>query len=62
MSSNGRPYFYTCPNTVALRGRRTVWPVQMRLLPRHRLEEMPSLSSFQLPPGRVTTCAVSVGL
>ena len=36
--------------------------VQMRLLPRHRLEEIPSLSSFQLPPGRVTTCAVSVGL
>ena len=47
---------------VALTGASTAWPCTTRLLPRHRLEEMPSLSSFHCPAGSETVQAVSVGL
>ena len=54
--------FYTAPKIVALYGARGALPVKMRLGPRHRLEEVPSLSSFHCPAGRETVQAVSVGL
>ena len=53
---------YTAPKTVALYGARAASLVKMRLGPRHRLEEVPSLSSFHCPAGRETVQAVSVGL
>ena len=53
---------YTAPKIVALYGARGALPVKMRLGPRHRLEEVPSLSSFHCPAGRETVQAVSVGL
>ena len=53
---------YTPPKMVALYGARVVLFVKMRLAPRHRLEEVPSLSSFHCPAGRETVWVVSVGL
>ena len=53
---------YTAPKIVALYGARGALPVKMRLWPRHRLEEVPSLSSFHCPAGRETVQVVSVGL
>ena len=53
---------YTAPKIVALYGARVVLFAKMRLGPRHRLEEVPSLSSFHCPAGRGTVQAVSVGL
>ena len=53
---------YTAPKIVALYGARVALPVKTRLWPRHRLEEVPSLSSFHCPAGRGTVQAVSVGL
>ena len=53
---------YTAPKTVALYGARVTLPVKTRLWPRHRLEEVPSLSSFHCPAGRETVRVVSVGL
>ncbi len=47
---------------VALYGARVVLFAKMRLGPRHRLEEVPLLSSFHCPAGRGTVQAVSVGL
>ena len=47
---------------VALTGASTAWPCTTRLLPRHRLDEVPSLSSFQFPLGSQTRCSSSVGL
>ena len=47
---------------VALYGARGALPVKTRLAPRHRLEEVPSLSSFHCPAGRETVQVVSVGL
>ena len=54
--------FYTAPKIVALYGARGASPVKIRLGPRHRLEEVPSLSSFHCPAGRETVQVVSVGL
>ena len=54
--------FHTAPKIVVLYGARAALPVKMRLWPRHRLEEVPSLSSFHCPAGRETVQAVSVGL
>ena len=53
---------YTEPKTVALYGARGALPVKTRLWPRHRLEEVPSLSNFHCPAGRETVQVVSVGL
>ena len=53
---------HTAPKIVALYGARGALPVKMRLCPRHRLEEVPSLSSFHCPAGRETVQVVSVGL
>lgn len=53
---------YTPPKMVALYGARVVLFAKMRLAPRHRLEEVPSLSSFHCPAGRETVQVVSVGL
>ena len=53
---------YTAPKMVALYGARAVLFAKTRLWPRHRLEEVPSLSSFHCPAGRGTVQAVSVGL
>ena len=54
--------FYTAPKMVALYGARVVLFAKTRLWPRHRLEEVPSLSSFHCPAGRETVQVVSVGL
>ena len=53
---------YTSPKIVALTGASTASPLRMRLSPRHRLDEVPSLSSFQRPPGSQMCCSCSVGL
>ena len=53
---------YTAPKMVALYGARVVLFAKTRLGPRHRLEEVPSLSSFHCPAGRETVQVVSVGL
>ena len=55
-------FIYTAPKIVALYGARVVLFVKTRLAPRHRLEEVPSLSSFHCPAGSETVQAVSVGL
>ena len=55
-------FIYTAPKIVALYGARGALPVKTRLWPRHRLEEVPSLSSFHCPAGKETVQAVSVGL
>ena len=54
--------YHTAPKIVALYGARGALPVKTRLGPRHRLEEVPSLSSFHCPAGRETVRVVSVGL
>lgn len=54
--------FHTAPKIVVLYGARMVLFVKTRLGPRHRLEEVPSLSSFHCPAGRETVRVVSVGL
>ena len=53
---------YTAPKIVALYGARVVLFVKTRLAPRHRLDDVPSLSSFHCPAGRETVQVVSVGL
>ncbi len=45
-------YYYTCPKIGGAEWQESPWPVQIRLVPLQRLEDMPSLSNFQLPPGR----------
>ena len=47
---------------VALVGSSTVCPLLIWLLPLHKLDEIPSLSSFQFPSGRGTVFSCPVGL
>ena len=47
---------------VALVGSSTVCPLLIWLSPLHKLDEIPSLSSFQLPSGRGTVFSCPVGL
>ena len=61
-ATEGVFFIYTAPKIVALYGARGALPVKIRLGPRHRLEEVPSLSSFHCPAGRETVRVVSVGL